>query len=156
MKSTRYTNARRTQRQYERNKRVCAGAPYTWHDWQCHICHEWYSKYRGRNLIHLRCCERKEAKRIAREKVKIAQMVPLPSPERVPPFSTLDATPISRSPTAHEFSIAGDAGQEEDDLEDLDESLRVPVLDRALLGSDDESLGEFDILKGSVQVYSHH
>jgi hypothetical protein len=90
----------------------------------------------------LSICEGKEAKLIAREKVRKVQMVPLPSPYRVTPFSTLNATPISPSPTLRERSIIGDTGQEEDDLEDLN-SFRLPVLERALLGSDFESLGEF-------------
>ena len=145
-----YPSARRTRRRNERNERARAGVPASlYNDWRCHICKGSYSRYRGRNLIHLRSCEAKRARRIAREE-KRRRVEPLPSPDRFSPYeSAPDA--ISRSPT-REPSTVGDAEQGGSYLEDgheyLIESsntrLEPPVPDQAL--GDNGSLGESDIV----------
>ena len=142
MKSTRYTSAKRTQRRHERDERVRAGVPSVKLDWQCHICQGWYSNYRNHSLVHLQHCEKKEAARIASEERR-TQVAPLPSPDRRSPFSSLNATSISRSPT-REASSVGHAEQGEDTLEhpENSKSFEPLVLDQALV-EDDESLGEF-------------
>jgi len=91
MKATRYTSARRTQRREAREQRIRAGAPSVRHDWRCPLCKQWYSKYRSRNLIHLRCCEKSHAKLAALEKKRRTQ-TPLPSPDPFTPRSTPDST----------------------------------------------------------------
>jgi hypothetical protein len=145
MKGIPNASAKRTQRQYERKERIRAGAPSARHDWQCHICREWYSNYRGRYLMHLRHCERKEARRIAREERTCrAQMAPLPSPDRFPPYyPTLEE--LSRSPT-QDSSIFWDV--KDDGLEYLENSdFEPPELNPVLGDSDFESFGEFYCFK---------
>ena len=160
MKYTAYTSAKRTQCQYERDERMRAGVPPVGHDWQCYICGKWYSKYRGRNLLHLQHCEAKDAKRIAREEKRNAQMVPLPSPDRFSPGyeSAPDAASmIPRSPI-REPSVLGDAEQDseypEGSLEYFgNDPPEPPVLDQAL--GDDGNLGEFNIISNSQRAYTY-
>ena len=149
-----YPSARRTRRRNERNERARAGVPASlYNDWRCHICKGSYSRYRGRNLIHLRSCEAKRARRIAREEKLRRRVEPLPSPDR---FSSYESVPdadltISWSPT-REPSIVGDAEQDsesylEDGHEYLVESLSntfTPLVPDQAPGGD-ESLGEFYI-----------
>lgn len=119
MEGTRYTNARRTQRRDVREQRVHARAPSVRLDWRCPICMEWYSRYRGRNTIHLQHCERKQAEQIVREERRRAQ-TPLPSPDSfgTAPHSTPGQTSIPRSPT-RKASIIGSDAQWDQDPEDV-------------------------------------
>ena len=88
MKGTRNVTARRAQRREAREQRVRAGAPSARHDWRCPICRQWFSRYRGRDVIHLRYCEVNRAVQVALdERMQLAQ-TPLPSPDHFTPRST--------------------------------------------------------------------
>ena len=142
IKNAPYTSAQRTRNRYKRSERVRNGMPSVREDWQCHICHRWYSNYRGRRVIHLRGCEAKEAKQIAREELRRAQVAHLPSPDRFSPYSTLGSTSVSRSSTPEPPTVEGDAehnGCPEDGLEHPGGSHRT---NPPMVLEDVEDLGE--------------
>ena len=143
MKDRPYTATRRTQRQFGRIERVRdqGAPPIGRHDWKCPLCYKWYSKYHGRNQIHLRRCEEKENERLAYEENRRAWLAALPSPVRFNPYPTLNKTSFSRS-LSRESPIVGRDEQEEDNPDTFEQS----VPDQALL-RDDESYSEFNIFK---------
>ena len=136
MKATRSTTARRNQHREARAQRVRAGVPSVRHDWRCPLCMQWYSKYRGRDIVHLRHCEKKHKIQAALEERRRAR-TPLPSPDRFTPRSTPDLMTLAlqpgpsrvpRSPGTRESSVAEDTDWEQrfwddDDLEDVPHEL---------------------------------
>ena len=137
MKGTRNTTARRNQRREAREQRVRAGAPSVRHDWRCPLCMQWYSKYRGRDVVHLRHCKKNHAVQAALEEGKRVR-TPLPSPDHFTPRSTPDsisayqpgASGAPRSPGTRESSVAEDAEWDQqlwdDDPQHLEEDLHEP------------------------------
>ena len=146
MKRATYTSARRTQRRYERDERVRAGRPSPKLDWRCHICEQWFSNYRNRNITHLRHCEKKRAKRIEREEIRRARIAPLPSPDRFSPCSSLDTTPgpVSRSPTRDSPMVRDDDVEQGEHWAKGSNSFKLRSVPEQASG-DDESHGEVKI-----------
>ena len=155
MKGTPYTSAKRTQRRYEQSEWVLARQPSIRHDWQCHICHKWYSNYCSRNNIHLRCCERKEAKRIAHEERRRALIVSLPSPDPFfPRASTPDAIPTVPQSPVQEPSTMRDVEQGSGYPEHGLDYLEDDSFGHAPCGYN-ESLGKYNIVLKGQRVHAH-
>ena len=111
MKGTRNTTARRTQRREAREQRVRAGAPSARHDWRCPICRQWFSRYRSRDIIHLRHCKTNRAVQAALDE-RMRAWTPLPSPDSFTPRSSTPQpgpSRISQSPRTRGSSVAEDA-----------------------------------------------
>lgn len=117
MKSTRHTSSRRIKRRNEREQRVLAGAPTATLDWRCPLCLEWYSNFCGRNILHLRHCEGKQAERAALEERRRAQ-TPLPSPDYFSPHSTPDLASIPQSPNLSQAGPSTAGGDRQDWYDD--------------------------------------
>jgi hypothetical protein len=151
MKSVPYTSAKRTQRRHERDERVLARVPSVRRDWRCPICNRWFSAYRGRNVLHLEHCKAKETDRIAREELKRAKIVPIPSPDRFPayyeptpdatsPSETVSLSPMREPPVVR---VTGSPGSRGAQAWPGSPSARPSSFNQALLGDDDSSLGDF-------------
>lgn len=119
MKRTGYTSARRAQRRNAREERILAGEPSVTQDWRCPVCRQWYSKYRSRNMIHLRHCKRKRAEWVALEERRRAQ-TPLPSPDYFSPRSTPDPAFIPQSPSLSQAEPSTAGGDQQDQYLDGD------------------------------------
>ena len=124
MKNTRRTSSRRIQRRNEREQRVLAGEPTATLDWRCPLCHEWYSNFCGRNIIHLRHCKKKQAEWAALEERRQAQ-TPLPSPDYFSPRSTPDLASIPQSPSPNQAGPSTAGGDQQDQYDDPPELLAL-------------------------------
>ena len=85
------------------------------------MCKEWYSNFRGRNIVHLQHCERKRAEQVALEELRNRAQSPLPSPDYFAPRSTpsdAESESRSRSPSQEPLPRATGDTRQDQDLED--------------------------------------
>ena len=157
-------NIKRVLRRGEREQRVQAGKPSARLDYQCPLCEQWFSTYRGRHVVHQAHCKKKQARetvtRVERNRAihpsllnDFASKSLIPTPEPLVPRSP---TPVPSVPsdTERDQQILEDSipGITHQRLEDIFRPPSIapnglPVLDEvAALPAGESDLSESDML----------